>query len=148
MPYSRPGNSAPPQMKPLLGICFVHVLGARQAEHPQPGEQHPIQKEGVPGQHHHEQACGEEKSLPKALRSRDDGPGGQDGGKQQQRGGFDQNGALAGGRCLDAGVGLEVFLLDLRRIVVDAGDRIFYGGDQHHPGEQGDKGQGLNSNNV
>ena len=101
------------------------MLRPLQPEHGEIGKEHPVQKAGVIDPDPGHQAEGEPEALPKAFRPGDQRAGQQDRGKDQDAEALCQQHVFRAVRNVDALVCFEIFLLDIRRIVVDAHGAVF-----------------------
>ena len=106
-------------------VGLVHVLRALQPEHRQVGEQHPVQEAGVVNADPCHQAEGQPEALPEGVRSRNPRAHQQDAGKEQHAKALGQQHILGSIAHVHPLVGLEVCLLDVRRVVVYARGAVF-----------------------
>ena len=107
-------------MKPLLVIGLVHVLGPFQPEHRQIGEEDPVQKAGVVHADPGHQTEGEPEALSERIRSRRQSADEEDAGKDQDAEQFRQKDVFRAVAHVQPLMRLEVFLQNVRGIVVDA----------------------------
>ena len=107
-------------VKPLLVIGLVHMLGAFQPKHRKIGKQHPIKETGVIDADPHHQAKSKPKALPEGFCSGSQCTDQQDSGKEKHAEAFGEQYLFGTIAYIDLFMRLEVFLLYVGRIVVDA----------------------------